>query len=274
MNIVSFTTMETLATGAALAVLFTTLGVAQAASGDYLLKLDGVKGEASVSSETSVEMRDDSSATGQGSVRAEASTPSDDSRGSYSDADKDGHDRSVDSSDDSARTPALLEIDGVKGESAGRDKGGKDDDIDEIDDRGSRRATNFGILLGGDDSEESDDGKDDSSDEKLRGLERAQQVLTEKARAADRAIEQISLNFEKITARVKKEVQLFGLVSVTTTADVEIDENEEVHVRYPWWTFLATEKDEETLGLRIKAVLSDVVKAEENTLRDLIQGTR
>lgn len=137
-----------------------------------------------------------------------------------------------------------------------------------------RRTTNFGILLGGSGGSDDTDDTQEESEARLRGLERARQVLTEKAQASDQAIEQISLNFEKITTRVKKEVLLFGLVSINTTAEVEIDENEEVTVRYPWWAFLATEKDSENLGARIKSVLASIVKAEEETLSELIRGGR
>jgi len=99
-----------------------------------------------------------------------------------------------------------------------------------------------------------------TDEERLRGLERAEQVILENAKASDQSIESISLNFQKITTRVRHEVKVFGFIPVTTTAEVDIDAQEIVKVKFPWWTFLASDKDKDEIGKRVLENLSEVLK--------------
>ncbi|HXV26441.1 MAG TPA: hypothetical protein VD862_00200 [Candidatus Paceibacterota bacterium] len=86
--------------------------------------------------------------------------------------------------------------------------------------------------------------------------------------------EQISLNFEKITARVRHEVRLFGLIPVRTTADVDVDAEGGVKVRFPWWAVLATGKDAENLGSRTSGALGNVLEVKYEAILEVITGVR
>lgn len=142
---------------------------------------------------------------------------------------------------------------------------------DEIDVSVSQEnATNFGILLGGG----SDDDTEEEKSERLKGLERAQEVLLENARASDQAIESVSLNFEKISTRVRHEVRLFGFIPIETTATVDIDASEEVEVTFPWWTFFAAGADKDAIADRVISTLSNVLKTKHDTVKNAIGNIR
>lgn len=140
---------------------------------------------------------------------------------------------------------------------------------DEIDFMGeSENATNFGILLGGSgDNEETDE-------ERAQGLERARLVIEENAKASDQAIESVSLNFEKITTRVRHEVRLFGFIPIETTAEVDVDVEQRVAVRFPWWTIFASGDNDESVAERVYSTLSNVLKTKHDTVKNAIQNVR
>jgi hypothetical protein len=138
---------------------------------------------------------------------------------------------------------------------------------DEIDFQGdSENATNFGILLGG--------GSGEDEAERAQGLERARLVLEENAKASDQAIESVSLNFEKITTRVRHEVRLFGFIPLETTADVDIDAEQRVAVRFPWWTIFASGDDEKLVAERVYSTISNVLKTKHDTVKNSIGNIR
>ncbi len=142
---------------------------------------------------------------------------------------------------------------------------------DEIDVSVSQEnATNFGVLLGGG----SDDDTEEEKAERMKGLERAQEVILENARASDQAIESISLNFEKITTRVRQEVRLFGFIPIETTATVDIDVSEKVTVTFPWWAIFASGDDQDAVRDRVLTTLSNVLKTKHDTIKNAIGNIR
>lgn len=184
-------------------------------------------------------------------------------------------------------TPIFLEIEDIKGESEEDEKGNVEMEWkveegekgapgvepDEIDyDESVELMTNFAILLGGSDDTDEEDPKDE--EEQAQGLERAAEVLLVNAQASEQAIESISLNFEKISTRVKHEVKLFGVIPSQAKATVEIDADGKVTVKFPWWVAFASGKDSDALGDKIVEVLSDVLKAHHDTIKNAIGNIR
>lgn len=119
-----------------------------------------------------------------------------------------------------------------------------------------------------------EEGESVADTEEAEALEHARAVLEEGAKAADQAIESLSLNYEKITTRVRHEVKLFGVIPVTALATVEIDTEDRVKVRFPWWAFLASGKDDTTLGERVFTTVSNVLKTRHDTVKNSIGNIR
>lgn len=176
-------------------------------------------------------------------------------------------------------TPALLEIDGVKGETTKKGKVEMEWKVEEgekgapqpgtprdVSPRPEETMPDFSILLGG--------GEGQTDEERMKGLERAQAVILEHAHASDQAIEQVSLNFEKITTKVRQEVKLFGFIPVEATAEVDIDTAQQVKVHFPWWAFLATGADSDALGDRVFQTISNVLKTKHDTVKNAISNVR
>jgi len=63
---------------------------------------------------------------------------------------------------------------------------------------------------------------------------------------SDNAIESISFNFEKIKFGYKTDVKLFGFLPVTmieeVEADISLEREEEIKVKFPWWHVFARGK--------------------------------
>ncbi|MEK7063841.1 MAG: hypothetical protein AAB955_04105 [Patescibacteria group bacterium] len=151
-----------------------------------------------------------------------------------------------------------------EGESAAT-PGVEPDEIDYNDD-GEPLTPDFSILLGG--------GSDDDSEERLQGLARAEAVLLENAKASEQAIESVSLNFEKISTKIKHEVRLFGFIPATATATVDIDAEEEVHVSFPWWAIFATGRDDDAVGKKVVEAIANVLKTKHDTVKNAINNVR
>lgn len=139
------------------------------------------------------------------------------------------------------------------------------DDIDSADD-GEPLTPDFSILLGG--------GGSGDDEERAEGLERARQVLEVNAKASEQAIESISMNFEKITTRYRQSVKLFGFIPMTAMATVEIDAEQNVKVKFPWWGFLASGKDNENVGQKVFSAISNVLKTKHDTVKNAIGNIR
>jgi hypothetical protein len=144
---------------------------------------------------------------------------------------------------------------------------------DEIDFMGEGKlVTNFGVLLGGGDDDS------DGDDEKAREIHDAVvEILLQGAAEAEMPIEQISLNFEKINATVPYAVRIFGFIPATVRAHVEIDGEDHVKVRFPWWAFFASntgKENKEEVGERAYSTLSNVLKAKHDTAMNAIRNLK
>lgn len=231
-------------------------GIAEAAS-DYYLKIDGVKGESSAPSlaptvQTEVKLRGDGSVD---DTQPEART----APGMQTQVKLRG-DGSI---DDSQPQQGKVEVEWKveKGESL-TNTGIEPDEIDFSDD-GEPITPDFGVLLGG--------GSDEDAQE---GRARAADVLRIELEASGVPTEEISLNYEKVTTKVRQEVKLFGFIPVAAVATVEVDAEAEVKVRFPWWSFLASGADRETVGQRIFTALSNVLKTKHDTVKNAINNIR
>lgn len=252
---------------------------------DYYLKLDGVKGETSTSSSTSTSTttRDVSggiSGSTSGGVNVSAG-----------DVDGDGTDVStggagagkvqMNQDEQEGSTDALLEIKGVDGETKKGnvemnwkveegEKGAPAPGVepDEIDLKGDDEplTPDFSILLGGEGSSDDKEGKENRSEVATIVLLAVQEEGV--------PAEQLSLNFEKIKTKVKQPLKLFGFIPVSTSATVEIDAQGEVETKYPWWSFLASGKDGENLGSKVRTAISNVLKTRHDTIKNSIGNIR
>lgn len=156
-------------------------------------------------------------------------------------------------------TDALLEIDTIKGESAE----GKDPEQPPLEVAAEPEAVmpDFSILLGGGGSSE-------------EGRAKAEEILLQGMQDEGMPAEQVSLNFEKIKAKVVQPVKLFGVIPMSVRAEVEIDADENVKVRFPWWTFLASGRNEASLGARVFTAVSHVLRTKHDTLKNSIGNIR
>lgn len=157
----------------------------------------------------------------------------------------------------------FMEIEGVKGETT---KGAEPPSPPlEVAPEPAGLTPDFSILLGGGSSDD---------EESAAGRRHAANILLQGAQEEGLPAESISLNYEKITAKVGAPVKMFGIIPATVTATVEIDTVLRVRVRYPWWTFLATGRDDVALGERVFTTLSNVLKTKHDTIKNAIGNVR
>jgi hypothetical protein len=150
--------------------------------------------------------------------------------------------------------------------------------------------TSFGLLLGG--GSDADDKPDEGSEEAialveemmLQGLQESgvpvEQISLnfEKIQVSDTEgdaapSETLSLNFEKIKVKATQPVRLFGLFPLTITATVDIQEGG-ANVDYPWWGFLVSGKDDQTLGTQIVTSVSNVFKSKHDMMMNAIRNMK
>jgi hypothetical protein len=117
----------------------------------------------------------------------------------------------------------------------------------------------FSILLGGGDSE-----AERSTRSKIA------EILLSGAKEEGAPVEQVSLNFEKITTTTRKPVKLLGFIPMTVSATVEVDAKGEVKVRFPWWAFLTAGKDEKRLGEETLETLRSVLAKNQAVVDGLL----
>lgn len=237
-----------------LLILALALPTAAGAASDVYLKLDDIDGETTSARETET--------TSVMPIRAEITTTDADAV-TPPDAPQEG------------RTDALLEIGGVEGESTkGKvefewkvEEGEKSPEAPGATDiaAGAQPLTpDFSILLGGgsDDDENAREGRAVAAEMLMRGMQEA-----------GAPVEQVALNYEKITTKLRQDVKLFGFIPVQAAVEVDVDAEQRVTVRFPWWAFLASGKDA-GLGERVFTTLSNVLKAKHDTLKNAIQNVR
>lgn len=138
------------------------------------------------------------------------------------------------------------------------------DEIDFMGD-GEPNASNFGILLSG--------GNDDS-DEAEESRHELGHILLQGAQEEGAPIENISLNYEKVEAKVAQPVKFLGFIPLTVKATVEIDAEDRVKVRFPWWAIFASGKDSDGVGERTFTTLSNVLKSKHDTVKNSINNIR
>lgn len=247
----------------------------QEANADYLLEIDGIKGESKSSSSPSLKPIEKGSPVRVPGVERD--------------------EIGITEEEQEANTDYLLEIDGVKGESTkGRVPGVEPDEIDlkNADDTSKKKGNveyewkveegesapppgvepdelavpddaqpitpDFGILLGGSGG--------DGDDEEITPME---ELILNGLKEEGAPAETLSLNYDKIKTTSTKTVKLFGFIPVDAEVTVEVDAKGEANVHYPWWAFLASGKDSDSLGEQIVTSLSNVLKNKQSQIESL-----
>lgn len=213
------------------------------AATDYYLKLDGVEGESTTA------------APAPTTTRVAPTSVEDDSRPPTA-SDDDAMSGTVTTTPQEGSSDAFIKFGGVEGETT---KGRAQEGESAADDSGEKDVAapeqgltpDFSILLGGGGG---------SEEEAQARRDRVADILLKGAQEAGAPVEQVSLNFEKITTKVRRGVKLFGFIPVTAVADVDIDAEKRVSVRFPWWAFLASGKDAQGLGQMILDTLTGVMR--------------
>lgn len=155
-----------------------------------------------------------------------------------------------------------------EGEKGAPNPGVEPDEIDVADDD-EPITPDFGILLGGGPPAGGDDGE-----EAAESRAAIAEILMEGMQEAGAPTESISLNYEKIKAKVVQPVKLFGFIPLSADATIEIDAEQNVKVQFPWWAAFATGKDGETLGQKVFTALSNVLKTKHDTIKNSIGNIR
>jgi type VI protein secretion system component Hcp len=281
-------------------VLLLSFNTAHAAS-DYLLKLDGVKGESTTSG----------TATTETTTRADTTT-SPPATGATTGATPTGVGTvAAPTKPQEASTDMFLEIEGIKGESKDDTKkkgnveyGWKVEEgesapvrpaVGDIDDGATDPQSltpDFSILFGGGTDDDCEDGgKDGTCDDARKGTEDCDDadkgVCPDGARAAvadillkgaqeeGAPVESLSLNFTKIEMKLhNQDAKLFGFIPVSVPATAEMDASQVVKVKFPWWVMLTTGTDADGLGDDIFAALSNVLKTKHDTVKNSIGNIR
>jgi hypothetical protein len=239
-------------------IVFAVLSVATTANAAWYAKFDGVDGSSVQAAPTRVTATTSAPAPARATVTSEP-TPV----------------VQAPTEPQAASTDYLLKIEGVDGEtkdesasaskvealsikqSVGAEAGKMNqEDISAKPTDPAPLTPDFSILLGGGTSEE-----DSSRREKIA------QILLAGARAEGAPVEQISLNFEKIHAKMSHVVMLFGFIPVTTSAQIDVDAHANAEVHLPWWTIFA-KTDKQQLANGTVTLLGDVMAASEDALTD------
>ncbi|OGY46532.1 MAG: hypothetical protein A3A24_03795 [Candidatus Buchananbacteria bacterium RIFCSPLOWO2_01_FULL_46_12] len=232
-----------------------------AAQTDYYLEFDGVDGETTTSSAPTRDVVDSGEdQTKKGNVEytwkveeGESAPPP----GVEPDE--------IDSkfNDDDPPEAGYLKIGDIKGETQENTTAGiEPDEIDVAIDDDSPES-NFAILL----SSSGDDASEESR-------QQVAEILKEGLAEADVPTEQISLNYEKITTTHHQPVKLFGLIPVKAKATVEIDVQENIKVKFPWWAVFAAGKNSDSLGQKVFTTLSNILKTKHDTIKNAINNVR
>ncbi len=195
-------------------------------------------------------------------------------------------DRDVSTDDDEASAGGYIKIGDIKGESEEEarkkgnveygwkveegekleDTGVEPDEIDIADDT-QPTTPDFSILLGGGSDDEEDAVPEDRRSE-------VAQIVLAGLREEGIPAEGVALGREKIETKVVERIKLFGFIPVSATAEVEITATNEVSVKYPWWSFLASGKKKTTLGIEISSAIEGVLESKHDTVKNSINNVR
>ena len=78
---------------------------------------------------------------------------------------------------------------------------------------------------------------------------------------SDENIKSVSLNPEKITMEYDQPARLFGFIPMSLTAQAELDKNDVIKVRFPWYTFL-TKSSKSEISAQIQSAIENASKNE------------
>ena len=281
------------------AILMLPLSVGYAASVDYFLEIDGVKGETKNTTSSATTQLQVTAVTSGDSTKTDDSTrdgSEDSSTGSASGSTREDKTNSTEDPQE-ASADYFLKIDGVEGESTeskeststSKHKGKVEYgwkveegealqgvEPDEIDFASSSESlmTSFGVLLGGSDSD--NDGEETEEEKGQAETHRSEvaKIVLQTLQEDEVPMETLSLNYEEIKASLKHEIKLFGFIPVSTTATVKIDNENKIKVRFPWWAFLASGKDSDNLGQSIFNAISSILETKHDTIKNSISNIR
>lgn len=161
----------------------------------------------------------------------------------------------------------FLEIKGIEGESTKNQVPGVEPDEIDVAADPEPLTPDFGILLGG----ESEDDPESLTEEQQTAVA---EILLQGLQEEGAPTETLSLNYEKIKTTTKQSVKLLGIIPMEIEATVEIDAEEQVKVKFPWWSFLVSGKDSDALGQSIFTSLSNVLKTRHDTVKNAIGNIR
>lgn len=230
------------------------------AATDYYLKLGGVEGETTSAPAPATRTVEP--------LRAEtAGTPDEPGSAAVT--------GTVTTAPQEASVDAFLKIDGVEGEAKKGnvemqwkveegEKAAEAPGVTDVAPDAQPLTPDFSILLGG---------GSDEDEEAQEGRAAAAEILLQGMQEAGAPAEQVSLNYEKIKTKLRQDLKLFGLIPVRASVEVEVDAEERVTVRFPWWAFLASGKQAD-LGERVFATLSDVLKTRHDAVKNAIGNVR
>ena len=255
--------MKTLYFLVAGALTFVSVGFAHGAS-DYYLKLGGVEGESSASATTT---------TGVQTIQAQPSPSAggtEDINIGVGELQESGSVRPATdvAAPSTGTTKGKVEYEWKveEGESAAPNPSIEPDEIDVADD-GEPITPDFSILLGGGGGSDDDEAAEESR-------ANVADILRQGAEEAGLPTESISLNFEKITTKVKQSAKFLWFIPASVTATVEIDAENRVQVKFPWWAFFLAGKNGDELGEKVFTTLSNVLKTKHDTVKNAIGNIR
>lgn len=161
----------------------------------------------------------------------------------------------------SGSADVFLEIEGVRGESAkGEEPSASSPDVTPPP---AEITPDFGILFGG------------GGEEGIEERRVAVATMLAGALAAERVnVTAVVIRDEAVTTNVRTTLKIFGVIPAVATAVVDIDKSQRVKVKYPWWSFLASGKDEEGLGRQVFSSISNVLKTKHDTVKNSINNVR
>ncbi len=224
----------------------------QAAGADYLLEIDGVKGESKsepvpaptpAASQSKIEAlpikqgaQEGTGAAPANSIKSSPSAPA---------ADK-GHKNEIEILSNSVNPEPLM--------------------------------PDMSILLGGGGGDEAAGGVNVASGD-VNGLTDEQrtnvaEILKQGLMEEGAPVENVSLNFEKVSVTLTHPLKFLGVFPVQASAQADINAAGEVSVRFPWWAFLASGKDTDALASGVQSALTNVLKTKHDTVKNAIGNIR
>lgn len=220
-----------------LALVLLPVSTAYAASTDYLLEIDGVKGESSAKPTTTAPTRLTPSTSTEEQSKPEVEFK-------------------VEKGEALQNTGVEPdEIDFKATDDGEQEKKGGKGNVEygwKVEEGEKAARSNFAVLFGAG-NEISEQQRSEVASILLAGLAEG-----------DRPAETLSLNYEEIKMSTKQSLKLFGFIPVSALVNVEVSKDMQTQVSYPWWAFLASGKDKTGLSSYVVNTLLEVMS--EKTL--------